>query len=124
MTKISIGRITAILFFLLLIVGAAFSLQRLALDISVGEYFSRPGELRYEITFLLSYIFIILFVLRYGYYLAINRVTWKNIKEDFFYLLNKKFFTRPQWILNMLLFWVALIGFISSLAISAMKGSL
>lgn len=120
----SLGRISAILFFLLLVVGAIFSLLRLWQDISTGKYFSRPEELRYEIIFLTSYILIILFVLRYGYYLAVNRVDWEIVKYDLLYLLNKKYFTRYQWILNLLLFWLSLIGFIFSLAISAMKGNL
>lgn len=124
MSKISIGRVTGILFFLSLIVGAVFCLQRLNQDISTGKYFSRPEELRYEIIFLTSYIFIILFLLRYGYYLAINRVSWHNLREDFLYLLNKKHFSKIQWMINMLLFWIALIGFIYSLTISTMKGSL
>ena len=124
MAKISIGRITAIFFFLLLVAGAVFCLQRLGEDISAGKYFRYPDELRYEIVFLTSYVLIILLVLRYGYYLAVNRVDWNIIKNDFLYLLNKKYFSKAQWILNVLLFWLALIGFIYSLAISAMKGSL
>ncbi len=124
MAKISIGRITAIFFFLLLVTGAAFCLQRLGEDISMGKYFRYPEELRYEIAFLTSYILIILLVLRYGYYLAVNRVDWNIIKNDFLYLLNKKYFSKVQWMLNVLLFWLALIGFIYSLAISAMRGSL
>lgn len=124
MSKISIGRVSAILFFMLLLLGAALCLQRLGQDISVGKYFSRPEELRYETVFLASYLFIILFVLRYGYYLAINRVSWGIIKDDFAYLLNRRYFSKTQWMLNVLLFWLALIGFIYSLAISAMKGSL
>ena len=124
MTKISIGRVSAILSFLVLLAGAGFCLQRLAEDISTGKYFSQPQELRYEIAFLASYLFIIIIVVRYGYYLAINRVNWGTIKDDFLYLLNKKYFTKTQWVLNVLLFWLALIGFVCSLAISAMKGNL
>lgn len=124
MAKISFGRVTAILFFLSLIVGAVFCLQRLEQDIFIGEYFSQPEELRHEIVFLTAYIFIIIFVLRYGYYLAINRVNWKIVKEDFLYLFNKKFFTKTQWRLNVLLFWLALTSFICSLIISVMKGNL
>lgn len=124
MAKICVGRVTAILSFLLLVLGAVFCLQRLTQEISAGKYFSQSDELRYEIVFLASYIIIILFVLRYGYYLAINRVNWGNIKDDFLFLLNKKYFTKPQWMLNVLLFWLALVGFIYSLAISAMKGNL
>ncbi len=124
MAKISFRRLSAILFFLLLLVGAIFCLQRLNQDISTGKYFSRPEEFRYEVVFLVSYILIILFVLRYGYYLAVNRVNWETVKADPLYLLNKKYFTRGQWILNLLSFWAAIIGFIYSLAISAMKGNL
>lgn len=124
MPKVSINRITAILFFLLLLVGAVFCLQRLAGDIAEGRYFTGMEEVRYEIIFLTSYILIILLLLRYGYYLAINRVNWKNIKDDFLYLLNKKYFSKTQWMLNVLLFWLALAGFVCSLAISAMKGNL
>ncbi|UCB57220.1 MAG: hypothetical protein JSV30_01115 [Candidatus Omnitrophota bacterium] len=120
----SVGRIMAILFFLSLIVGGVFCLQRLAEDITAGKYFSNPEDLRYEIIFLTSYIFIILFVLRYGYYLAIGRVNWKTAKDDFIYLLNKKHFSKTQWLLNMLLFWLSLIGFVYSMAISVMKGNL
>ncbi len=124
MPKLSFGRITAILFFLLLIVGAVFCLQRLSVEISAGRYFSHPEEFRYKLIFLISYILIILFALRYGYYLATNRVNWRIVKMDFFYLLNKKYFSKLQWILNVLLFWLALIGYIYSLAISAMQGNL
>ena len=124
MTKIFIRRLSAVMFFLLLVVGAVFCLQRLQQDISIGKYFRQPEELHYEIVFLTAYIFIITFVLRYGYYLAINRVNWEIIKDDFLYLLNKKFFTKTQWVLNVLLFWLALIGFIYSLIISTMKGNL
>ena len=123
MAKISIGRLSAILFFLALVVGAVFCLQKLEEDISAGKYFNHPEELRYEIIFLASYVLIILFVLRYGYYLAINRVNWAILKDDFAYLLNKKYFSRIQWALNILLFWLALIGFIYSLTISAMNGN-
>ena len=124
MAKISIGRVTAILFFSSLIAGAIFCLQRLAQDISIGKYFSQPEEFRYEIAFIASYLFIIIFVLRYGYYLATNKVTWETIKGDFVYLLNRKYFSKTQWMINVLLFWLALTGFIYSLAISAMKGNL
>ncbi len=124
MVKISIGRLSAILFFLALFVGAVFCLQKLEEDISAGKYFSHPEELRYEIISLTSYVLIILFVLRYGYYLAVNRVNWGIVKDDFAYLLNKRYFSKIQWALNVLLFWLALIGFIYSLAISAMKGNL
>lgn len=124
MARISIGRVSAILSFLALLVGAGFCLQRLAEDISIGKYFSRPEELRYEIAFLASYLFIIIIVLRYGYYLAVNRVDWETVKGDFLYLLNRKHFTKTQWILNVLLFWLALVGFIYSLVISTMKGNL
>ena len=124
MAKISIGRVTAILFFSSLIVGAIFCLQRLVQDISIRKYFSQPEELRHEIAFIASYLFIIIFVLRYGYYLATNKVTWETIKGDFVYLLNRKYFSKTQWMINLLLFWLALIGFIYSLAISAMKGNL
>ncbi|MBL7091965.1 MAG: hypothetical protein ISS24_01000 [Candidatus Omnitrophica bacterium] len=124
MARISIGRASAILSFLALLAGAGFCLQRLAEDISIGKYFSRPEELHYEIAFLASYLFIIIIVLRYGYYLAVNRVSWETIKGDFLYLLNRKHFTKTQWILNVLLFWLALAGFIYSLVISTMKGNL
>ena len=124
MAKISIGRFTAVLIFLLFLVGAAFCLQRIAEDIFIGKYFSRPQEFRHEIIFLTSYILIILFLLRYGYYLAIDRVNWRVVKDDFLYLLNRKHFSKFPWLLNVLLFWLALVGFIYSLAISAMKGSL
>ena len=124
MAKIPFGRITAALFFLLLVAGAIFCLQKAREDIFMGKYFSRPEELRYEIAFLVSYGLIILLLLRYGYYLAVNRVNWEILKGDFLYLLNKKYFTTLQWMLNVLLFWLALFGFIYSLAISAMKGSL
>ena len=124
MTKIIFGRITAILFFLLLLIGAAFCLARMGEDISSGKYFQNPAEFRYEVIFLSSYILIIIFVLRYGYYLAKGKVNWKAVKDDFLYLLSEKHFTKFQWILNILLFWLALIGFIYSLAISAMKGNL
>ena len=124
MPKISKERLTAIIFFLLLIVGAVFSLVRLREDIVLGKYFQHPEELSYEIGFLSSYVLIILLVLRYGYYLGVNRVSWKILKGDFLYLLNKKYFSKFQWVLNVLLFWMALIGFIYSLAISTMKGNL
>lgn len=124
MTKTSPGRKCAILFFLLLILGAAFCVQRLTQDIAAGKYFSRLDEFRYEILFLTSYLLIIIFVLRYGYYLAVDRVSWEIVKNDFLYLLNKKHFSKFQWILNLLLFWLALGGFIYSLAVSAMKGNL
>ena len=124
MAKLPFGRITAILFFLLLVAGAVFCLQKVREDIVIGKYFSRPEELRYETVSLVSYVLIILFLLRYGYYLAKDTVNWEAIKGDFLYLLNKKYFTTIQWMFNVLLFWLALFGFIYSLAISAMKGSL
>lgn len=124
MTKVAVGRIIAGLLFLLLLVGALFCLQRIGEDISAGRYFAQSGEFRYKIVFLISYLLIIFFVLRYGYYLAMNRVSWDIIKDDFLYLLNRKYFTQGQWLLNVLLFWLAFIGFVSSLAISIMKGNL
>ena len=124
MVKISSGRVTAVLFFALLIVGAGFCLQRLSEDISQGKYFSNQDELRYELTFLASYLLIIGLLLRYGYYLAVNRVNWAIVRDDFFYLLNKRYFGKFQWGLNILLFWLSLIGFVLSLAISAMRGFL
>lgn len=124
MSRISIGRLNAIIFLLLLIVGAVYCLQLVRDDIITGKYFSLPVELRYEIIFLASYLFIIIFILRYGYYLAINRVTWEDVRADFLYLLNKKYFSKTQWAINMLLFWLSLVGFIYSLTISAMKGNL
>lgn len=124
MPKISFGRLVAIVFFLSLVAAAAFCWQKVGEDISTGKYFAHPQDLHYEIIFLATYLFIILFVLRYAYYLAINRVRWKTLKDDFLYLLNRKYFTKTQWILNLLLFWLALIGFIYSLAISTMKGAL
>ncbi|MCQ9208496.1 MAG: hypothetical protein NG712_03870 [Omnitrophica bacterium] len=124
MAKISTGRFLAILTFLLLLVGAAVSFQRIAEDISIGKYFNQPQEFRYEIIVLTSYILIILFLLRYGYYLAVNRVNWKIIKDDPLFLLNRRHFAKPQWLFNLLLFWLGLIGFIYSLAVSAMKGTL
>lgn len=124
MTKISFGRISAILFFLLLVLGAALCVQRLSQDIAAGKYFSHPDGFRYEIIFLSAYLVIIVFLLRYGYYLAINKVDWEIVKNDFLYLLNRKYFGKFQWILNLLLFWLALGGFIYSLVISAMKGNL
>lgn len=124
MTKTSFGRISAILFFLLLVLGATLCIQRLTQDIAAGKYFSCLEEFRYEIIFLAAYLLIIIFLLRYGYYLAINRVDWEIVKNDLLYLLNKKYFTKFQWVLNLLLFWLALGGFIYSLVISAMKGSL
>lgn len=124
MAKISIGRITAILFFLMLVVGAVFSLQKATQDIYSGNYFRYPEKLHFDISSLVSYILITIFILRYGYYLAINRVTWGTIKDDFLYLLNRRYFTKVQWILNVLLFWLSLTGFVYYLAISAMKGSL
>lgn len=123
MGKISWQRALAILFFGGLIAGAVFCFQRLSQDIGTGRYFSNSQETKYEIVFILSYILIILFMLRYGYYLAVNRVDWAGIKDDFLYLLNKKYFTQGQWIVNVLLFWLALAGFIYSLSISVMKGS-
>lgn len=124
MAKISIRRSSAILFFLLLVVGAVFCLQRLSEDISAGKYFTQHQEFYQEVVLLGSYILIILFLLRYGFYLAINRVDWTTIREDFLYLLNKKYFSKIQWLFNVLLFWLSLVGFIYSLAISAMKGNL
>jgi len=124
MTKVSIGRISAILVFLILLVGAGFCFQRLIEDISEGRYFTHPQELHYELTFLVAYSLIILLTLRYGYYLAIGRVNWAILKDDFLYLLNKKYFSRFQWIINVILFWLTLTGFIYSLAISTMKGNL
>jgi hypothetical protein len=124
MPKISFGRLAAIVFFLSLVAAAAFSLQRVGEDISAGKYFAQPRDFHYEVAFLASYFFIILLVLRYGYYLAINRVQWKTLKDDFLYLLNRKYFTKTQWVINVSLFWLALIGFIYSLAISTMKGAL
>ncbi len=124
MAKISAGRISAILFFLSLLTGAMFCFQRLAQDITAGRYFANLEEFRYEVIFLSSYVFIILFTLRYGYYLAVNRVNWSKVKEDFLYLLNRRLFSRTQWIINVLLFWLSLLGFILSLTISAMKGNL
>ena len=124
MAKISIGRVTAILFFLLLVVGAVFSLQKVIQEISLGNYFKYAERLRIDISSLVIYSLITIFILRYGYYLAINRVTWETIKGDFLYLLNKRYFSKTQWILNVLLFWLSLAGFIYYLAISAMKGSL
>jgi len=124
MPKNSFGRFIAIVFFLSLAAAAAFSCQKVGEDISTGKYFAHPQDLHYEIIFLAAYLFIILFVLRYGYYLAINRVQWRTLKDDFLYLLNRRYFTKSQWILNLLLFWLALIGFIYSLAISTMKGAL
>ncbi len=121
MLKISIGRLSAILLFLALVIGAVFCLQKLGEDISTEKYFSHPQEFRHKIVFFGSYILIILFVLRYGYYLAINRVNWGIVKDDFIYLLNKRYFSKTQWVLNVLLFWLALIGFIYSLTISAMQ---
>jgi hypothetical protein len=120
----SIGRISALIFFLLLIVGAVYCLELIRHDIIIEKYFSNPEELRYEIISLASYLFITIFILRYGYFLAINRVTWENIRADLLYLLNDKYFNKTQWVINMLLFWLSLIGFIYSLTISAMKGSL
>jgi hypothetical protein len=124
MVKISGGRISAIVFFFSLLSAGIFCLQRVIQDIEAGKYFNNPDEFFHEIVFLCSYILIIFFVIRYGYYLAINRVNWKNIKDDFIYLLNKKYFSKVQWILNILLFWLSLIGFIFSLVISTMKGGL
>ncbi|MBN3038911.1 MAG: hypothetical protein JW869_05785 [Candidatus Omnitrophica bacterium] len=123
MAKISMNRITATLFFLALLSGAVFCVERIAEDIATGRYFANVQEIRYDIGFLASYTLIILFVLRYGYFLAVNRVNWSNVKDDFIYLLNRKYFNRTQWVINILLFWLALIGFIYSLAISAMKGN-
>jgi hypothetical protein len=124
MAKISAGRLTALVFFSSLIAGAVFCLHRLQQDIIAGKYFSHPEELRYEIIFLSSYALIILFLLRYGYYLAINKINWQTIKDDFLYLLNKRYFSRGQWIFNVVLFWMAVITFVCSLAISVMKGNL
>lgn len=121
--KIRAGRITAILSFLVLIVGAVMCFLSLAEDITNGRYLGHSERLFYERVFLVSYIFIILFILRYGYYLAVNRVNWKNIKDDFLYLLNKKLFSKTQWIINVILFWLTLLGFIFSLGISAMRGN-
>jgi hypothetical protein len=120
----NIGRIAAVSFFLLLLLGAIFCILKLGEDIYAGKYFNRPEEFRYEAAFLTSYILIILLVLRYGYYLAANKVSWKIIGDDFFYLLNKKYFGRVQWVINVILFWMAVAGFIYSLAISTMKGYL
>ncbi|NQS99538.1 MAG: hypothetical protein HQ595_00510 [Candidatus Omnitrophica bacterium] len=124
MSKTSAGRISAMLFFLLLIVGAGFCIQRLTEDVALGKYFTHLSDFRYEMVFLISYILIIIFLLRYGFYLAVNTVNWEIVKNDFLYLLNKKHFSKTQWILNLLLFWSALAGFIYSLAISTMQGSL
>lgn len=122
MSRSKFSRFSAVLFFLALLGGALFCMFRLADDIHAQNYFVRESELKHEIIFLTSYILIILFVLRYGYYLAVNRVGWKEVKDDYIFLLNKKYFSRTQWILNILLFWFSLIGFIYSLALSAMKG--
>lgn len=124
MVKIPVGRISAILFFLLLTIGASFSLHNLVEDIVVGKYFTQPEELHFEIAFIISYIFIIILLLRYGYYLAKNQVNWLVIKDDFLYVLNRKYFSQRQWLINVLLFWISLIGFIYALAISTMKGHL
>ncbi|MFC1632132.1 hypothetical protein ACFL1I_07590 [Candidatus Omnitrophota bacterium] len=124
MAKNSFGRTVAVLLFFLLLIGAAFSMQRLTEDINSGKYFTNLGEFRYEAGFLASYLLIIILLLRYGYYLAINRVHWGIVKNDFLFLLNKKYFSRTQWVINILLFWLSLGGFIYSLAISAMKGNL
>ena len=123
MAKISIGRINAILFFLLLTVGAMFCLLRLSEDITSEKYFTRPDEIHYEATYISTYILIILFALRYGYYLAINRVNWAIIKDDFLFLLNRKYFSKVQWVLNVLLFWITFVSFIISLSISTLKGN-
>jgi len=124
MPKISVGRATAILFFLIVLIGAGLSLQRMAEDIFAEKYFNQPQELYQEIIFLSSYILIILLALRYGYYLAIDRVNWQTIKDDFLYLLNKRHFSKTQWVLNVLLFWLTLAGFVLCLAFSTMKGNL
>lgn len=123
MRKIFIERISAILLFLLLIVGAVFCLLRLSEDISSGRYFSRAGEIHYDIIYITTYVLIILFALRYGYYLALDRVNWKIIKDDFLFLLNKKYFSKVQWIINVLLFWLSFVSFIISLSISTLKGN-
>lgn len=123
MAHIKFSRFIAVLLFLALLGGAVFCMFRLADDIYAQNYFVCESELRYELIFLTSYVLIILFVLRYGYYLAVNRVSWKDVKDDYIFLLNKKYFSRTQWILNVLLFWFSLIGFIYSLALSAMKGN-
>lgn len=124
MTKLSAGRITAISFFLILIIGAYFCFQRLAEDIASGKYFTHAQELQHQIVFLVAYTLIILLALRYGYYLAIGKVSWATIKNDFLYLLNRRHFSKWQWIINIILFWLALVGFVYSLAISTMQGSL
>lgn len=123
MEKKSWQRAAAILFFCGLVAGAVFCVLRLSQDIAAGRYFRNPQEIKYEIVFISSYVLIIAFMLRYGYYLAVNRIDWTVIKEDFLYLLSKKYFTRAQWVINVLLFWLALAGFIHSLSISVMKGS-
>lgn len=124
MPKISAGRAAAILFFLIVVIGAGLSLQRMAEDIFAEKYFNQPQELYQEIIFLSSYILIILLALRYGYYLAIDRVNWQTIRDDFLYLLNRRYFSKTQWVLNVLLFWLTLAGFVLSLALSTMKGNL
>ncbi|MBN2097513.1 MAG: hypothetical protein JW714_03425 [Candidatus Omnitrophica bacterium] len=124
MGKLSLQRLSAILFFGMLLAGALFCALRLKEDIALGKYFSNPEELRYDIIFLTSYAFIVLFILRYGYYLAINKVQWRTLKDDYLYLLSKKYFTKTQWLINILLFWLALSGFFYSLTISTMQGNL
>ena len=122
MTKLSGGRIMAIAFFLILVIGAGFCFQRLAEDISSGKYFTHTGEFHHQLAFLIAYVLIILLALRYGYYLAIGRVNWSTIKNDFLYLLNRRHFSKWQWAINIILFWLVLAGFIYSLAISIMQG--
>ena len=124
MANLSFSRINAILFFISLLVGAIFTLEHIFDDILVGRYFANPQELRYEIIFLCSYLLIILFILRYGYFLAVNRIDWSGLKNDFLFLLNRRYFSPTQWLINILLFWMAVAGFVYSLAISTMKGGL
>lgn len=124
MKRLSFNRLSAILFFLLLVVGAVYCLQILSENIASGKYFLQPEQLRQEIALLVSYLLIIFLVLRYGYYLAVDRVNWQTLKDDFLFLLNRKYFTKQQWLINVFLFWLALIGFIYSLAVSATKGAL
>jgi hypothetical protein len=124
MVKLFGRRISAVVFFFSLLVAGVLCLQRVIQDIEAGKYFNNPDEFFHEIVFLSSYALIIFFIIRYGYYLAIDRVNWKNIKDDFIYLLNRKYFSKTQWIINLLLFWLSLFGFIFSLVISTMKGRL
>jgi len=122
--KAIIGKVTAKIFFISLLAGALVCFHRVGQDVVDGKYFTDPERFRYELVSLTSFVLIILLMLRFGFYIFINKVDWAIVKDDFLYLLNRKYFNGFQWAINQILFWLALTGFIYALAVSTMEGTL